>query len=114
LSTITQTRVCILDHNHPWPTQRSSLAGSIRQSRSIKSEEECSNQEVVGSKPDENVDMHKSRQAYSVLNCFTSIMDPSKAATEDVDPPFNDKRLFHIHDEDISGLQQRKIFSCST
>lgn len=93
------------DHNHPWPTQRSSLAGSIRQSRSIKSEEECPNQEVVGSKPDENVDMHKSRQADAVLNCFTSIMEPSKAATEDAGPPFNDERLFNIHhDEDISGL----------
>lgn len=96
------------DHNHPWPTHRSSLAGSIRQTRSIKSEAEdqCPNQEVVGSKPDDSIEMHKIRQADSVLNGFTSIMEPqpSKAATEDAGPPFNEERLFNIHDEDISGL----------
>lgn len=54
--------------------------------------------------------MLKVRQAYSdsVLNGFTSIMEPSKAATttrEDAGAPINDERLFNIHDEDISGLQ---------
>lgn len=98
------------DHNHPWPTQRSSLAGSIRQTRCIKLEDACPNQEIAGSKPEENVDMLKARQAYtdSVLNGFTSIMEPSKAATttrEDAGAPINDERLFNIHDEDISGLQ---------
>lgn len=101
------------DHNHPWPTQRSSLAGSIRQTRCIKSEESCPNQEITGSKPEENVEMHKAGQgdSDSVQSGFTSIMEPLKVAaattitTEDAGAPINDERLFNIHDEDISGLQ---------
>lgn len=91
------------DHNHPWPTHRSSLAGSIRQTRSLKSEEldQCPNQEVVGSKPNDNIDMHNTPQNGN----FASIMEPSKAATtEDAGPTFNEERLFNIHDEDVSGL----------